>query len=245
MPGDGGGMFRSRVTVLVGHFGSGKTEIAINRALAVAGGSTRVALVDLDVVKPYFRSRSARALMAERGVDLVAPEGENVFADLPIIVPRIRTLVRDPAVTLIIDAGGDPTGARALGSLADVIPDGDTETLLVANFRRPFTTTAEEAVTMAREIEAASRRRISGVVSNTHLMSETTPEIVSEGYALAVETAARLGVPVVAVMVDEATRERVSDGAFDCPVVTLHRIVKPPFEPPNRGPKVGPLFVVN
>ena len=238
-------MFRSRITVLVGHFGSGKTEIAINRALVLADGSAKVALVDLDVVKPYFRSRSARALMAERGVDLVAPEGENVFADLPIIVPRIRTLVKDPDVTLVVDAGGDPTGARALGSLADAIPDAETETMLVLNFRRPFTTTVDEAVAMAGEIEAASRRRVSGLISNTHLMGETTPEIVGEGYALAVETGRRLDVPVVAVMVDDATRPLMRDEAFDCPVVTLHRIVKPPFEPPSRGPKVGPLFVVN
>lgn len=238
-------MFRSRVTVLVGHFGSGKTEIAINQALVLAEGAERVALVDLDVVKPYFRSRSARALMAERSVDLVAPEGENVFADLPIIVPRIRTLVRDPGVRIIIDAGGDPTGARALGSLADVIPDGETEVLLVVNFRRPFTTSVEEAVAMAGEIEASARRRLTALVSNTHLMSETSAELVREGYRLAVRTGERLGLPVIAVTVDEATRAKLRDDDFDCPIVTLHRIVKPPFEPPSRGPKVGPLFVVN
>ena len=123
-------MFVKRVTVIVGHFGSGKTEIAINGALQLADAGVPVALVDLDVVKPYFRSRAARAVMAEHGVDLVVPGGDNVFADLPIIVPQVRALLRDSRRKVLFDVGGDDTGARALGSLADVVPVAETEHLL-------------------------------------------------------------------------------------------------------------------
>ena len=88
-------MYQKRVTVLVGHFGSGKTEIALNGALDLAAAGLRVTLADLDVVKPYFRSRSARAILSDAGIELVAPTGANVHADLPIIVPQIRSHLRD------------------------------------------------------------------------------------------------------------------------------------------------------
>jgi hypothetical protein len=227
-------VFGARVTIMVGHFGSGKTEIAVNGALEAAREGAPVALVDLDVVKPYFRSRAARALLAEHGVRLVAPEGENIFADLPIIVPQIRSLLKDPASKVLMDAGGDDTGARVLGSLADVIPVAETAHLLVLNFRRPFTDSVESAVTMVREIEAAARLRVTGLVSNTHLMGLTTPEVVLEGYELARATGETLGLPVVAVTVDEETSAQLGSRRFDCPLVVLRRVVRPPFDGRRR-----------
>lgn len=238
-------MFNSRVTIFVGHFGSGKTEIAVNGALQLAGSGVAVALVDLDVVKPYFRSRSAREFMAEKGIDVVIPTGENVHADLPIIVPRIRALLAKSARKVLVDAGGDPTGARALGSLSDAIPVDETEHLLVLNFRRPFTQTVDEAVGMVHEVEAAARIPVTGLVSNTHLLGETTSEIVTAGFEMARETGERLGLPVVAIAVDDVTRPRIAANAFPCEILTLHRLIKPPFES-RRGPaKHGPLFVLN
>lgn len=237
-------MYTSRVTILVGHFGSGKTEIAINAAQAVQRAGHRAVLVDLDVVKPYFRSRAARAVLAAQGIEVIAPQGENIFADLPILAPVIRTAVRDASRTVIVDAGGDPTGARALGSLADVIPAEGTETLAVLNFRRPFTATPEEAVSMVRAIEAAARRRVTGLVSNTHLLGETTLETVLSGLALARQTGAALGLEVRAVAVEGRLRQAVLDAGVDTEVFVLHRVVRPPFEGEKRVRTTGPLFVV-
>ena len=104
-------MYRKRVTVFVGHFGSGKTEIALNGALEIAATGVPVTLADLDVVKPYFRSRSARAILDEAGIELLAPTGENVHADLPIIVPQIRSHLWQNTRRLIMDVGGDDVGA--------------------------------------------------------------------------------------------------------------------------------------
>ncbi len=238
-------VYSSRVTILVGHFGSGKTEIAINGAQALARSGRRVVLVDLDVVKPYFRSRSARAVLAAQGIEVVAPQGENTFADLPIIVPFIRTAVRDVARTVIVDVGGDPTGARALGSLADCIPEEGVETLAVVNFRRPLTATADDAVRMVRTIEAAARRRVTGLISNTHLLSGTTAEVVRQGWELAKQAGAALALPVRAVMVDERLAGQFVGAALGAELVLLRRVVRPPFEVPARQRTMGPLFVVN
>ncbi len=238
-------MYERRVTVFVGHFGSGKTEIALNGALDLAAAGSRVTLADLDVVKPYFRSRSARAILADAGVDLLAPTGANVHADLPIIVPQIRSSLRDERMRLIMDVGGDDVGARVLGSLSDVIPVDDTECLLVLNFRRPSTPNPERAVAMVREIEAVGRVPVSGLISNTHLMDETTPEVVLDGYRQALETAHLAEVPLVAMTVQEDLTAVLAGEHIECPIVGLRRIVAPPFAQTPELRTTGPLFVVN
>jgi len=239
------GLYRKRVTILVGHFGSGKTEIALNGALDLAAAGERVILADIDVVKPYFRSRAARAILGDADVELLAPTGANVHADLPIIVPQIRSHLRDSDRRLIMDVGGDEVGARVLGSLSDVVPSDDTDCWLVLNFRRPSTPDPERALQMVREIEEVGRVPVSGLISNTHLMDETTPAIVLDGYHQAVETARLAEVPVVAVTVTEELAAGLRDENFECPVVALHRIVMPPFEQSHKRRTTGPLFVVN
>jgi hypothetical protein len=231
------------VTVLVGHFGSGKTEIALNGAIELAAAGVPVTLADLDVVKPYFRSRAAREILTESGIHLLAPDGPNIHADLPIVVPEIRSHLRQSSRRLIIDVGGDDVGARVLGSLSDVVPMDETECLLVLNFRRPATPDPEAAVAMVREIETVGRVPITGLISNTHLMDETTPEVVVEGARYADETSELLGIPVVAVTVSETVADQVR-GELEGTVRTLHRIVIPPVDVPRRR-TTGPLFVVN
>jgi KaiC/GvpD/RAD55 family RecA-like ATPase len=232
-----------RVTVLLGHFGSGKTEIALNRALDAAEEGERVTLADLDVVKPYFRSRAARDILRAAGVGLLAPEGENIFGDLPIIVPQIRSALREPGRQLVVDVGGDDTGARVLGSLADVLPRDETDVLLVLNFRRPSTPDARRAAAMVRAIERVGRVTVTGLISNTHLMDETTTDIMVEGWRLAEETAKLVDVPVRAVAVTESAADDLADHLPGCQLIRLRRIVRPPFEQPICRMS-GPLFVV-
>ena len=238
-------MYERRITVLVGSFGSGKTEIALNGALALAAAGGPVTLADLDVVKPYFRSRAARAILDEAGIRLLAPAGEVTHADLPIVVPQVRAALRDPSCRVVVDAGGDDVGARVLGSLSDVLPVADAHVLVVLNFRRPSTPDAEKAAAMVRKIEAAARVKVTGLVSNTHLMRETTPRVVLEGHQLAVEAAEDLSIPVIAVTATSDVAADLAGEELGCPLVVLQRIVLPPFEQPPQTRTMGPLFVVN
>lgn len=237
-------MFDKRVTIFVGHFGSGKTEISLNGALDLSARKIPVTLADLDVVKPFFRSRSARAMLAEEGIELLAPPGENIFADLPIIVPQVRSILRTSSSKVIMDVGGDSTGARVLGSLIDIIPVAETDCFLVLNFNRPSTPDPERAIRVIEEIEAVSQMRVTGLVSNTHLMGETDFETVHDGYQQARETGNRLDIPVVAVAVQESVRENFENVEFSCPTFVLRRIITPPFEMAAQRTS-GPLFVLN
>jgi len=190
---------RRPVTILVGHFGAGKTEIAINLAFGLRDEGTPVTLVDLDVVKPYFRSRSAIDALAARGVGLVAPPGDLRHADLPIVVPEVRGAVGRAVageLQVIIDVGGAEVGARVLGSIPALDDPAVTDTLFVVNGRRPFAGDRDEVLRMIHEIQQASRLQVSGLVSNTHLMDETTIDIVREGFDLAAAVSAASGVPI-------------------------------------------------
>jgi hypothetical protein len=129
--------------------------------------------------------------------------------------------------------------------LADVVPVDDTDCLLVLNFRRPSTPDPEGAVAMIREIETVGRLAVTGLISNTHLMAETTPDVVLEGYRMARETSAAVSVPLVAVTVLGEHAAELDPGQLECPLVRLRRIVIPPVEHDRPTRTTGPLFVVN
>ena len=236
-------LFPRRVTVLAGHFGSGKTEITLNGALALAASGQKVSLIDLDVVKPYFRSRSAQQILERAGIDLVAPMGEYFSSDLPIICADVRTHLLDKSRKVLVDAGGNDSGVRALSSVSDALPP-DTAFLLVLNFRRPLTPDVESAITMARDIEAMARMPFTGIVSNTHLMRETTRDLVVEGYGMAKEVSARMGIPLLAVAATEDLKPSLEGAGFECPLFAMNPVVKPPFEEKPEIRRLGPLFKV-
>lgn len=234
-------LLRAPVTVLVGHFGSGKTEIAVNLAAAFRARGESVTLADLDLVKPYFRSRLARHELEALGVPVVVPEGDRVYADLPILVPQVKGLVAtagDGAGRAVLDVGGDDLGARVLGALAGLTDPGHTDVLFVVNGRRPFAGTPEEVVTMLREVEAASRLRVTGLVANTHLLEETTPEVIGEGLALARRLSGLTAIPLLfcAALAAIAGLPAVRAVVGDLPVLPLVRRITPPFAVKARLP---------
>jgi hypothetical protein len=187
------------VAILVGHFGSGKTEIAVNLAFGLRNRGAEVALVDLDLVKPYFRCRLAKEDLEARGIRLVAPTGDRFYADLPILVPEARGAVRHGhgnGSRLIFDVGGGDLGARALGSLSGMVDRSSAEILFVVNANRPFAGDLSSLCAMLREVEAAARLDVTGLVANTHLLEETTPEIVRAGICAARELETATGLPI-------------------------------------------------
>jgi hypothetical protein len=230
-----------RIRIFVGHFGSGKSEIAVNEALATSERDLRPTLVDLDVVKPYFRCRLLRETLADRGVQLIAPEGDRFYADLPIILPEIKGAIQDPARFVYLDSGGDDTGARVLGSFSGALHESGYEMSLLVNMMRPFTDELESMTRMVERIRGAARLSITDIISNTHLMDDTTPEVVSQGYREATKLSMRLGVPVRCVVAERSVAERLDPSEFTCPIQSIERYILPPFArtPEGRRPITG------
>jgi hypothetical protein len=220
-----------RLIFVVGNYGSGKTEVAVNLALVLARRGATVQLADLDLVNPYFRSREARDLLEAEGIRVVLPPPQLASADLPIVVPEIRGMLRPPAGThSIFDIGGDDVGARVLGSLSPELAAGGYELWQVINAQRPFTDDVAGCLAMQRDIEHASRLRVTGLLINSHLIDETTPETVLAGWRLGREVAQRSGLPIRAV----AMLERLAGApplveAIDAPVLPLRRTMVPPW----------------
>lgn len=221
--------------MIVGNYGSGKTEVAVNLSLHLASAGLHVQIADLDIVNPYFRCREARALMERHGIRVVVPPGPHAWADLPIILPEIRGLLHPPEGTItIFDVGGDDVGARALASLRANIRDGEYELWQVINAKRPFTDTADGCEAMRRSIEAASRLAITGFLVNSHLIDQTSDETVLDGWRLANIVSARTGLPIRAVAVMSELIDRPALAQIAAPLLTLERCMLPPWVKPRH-----------
>ena len=181
------------LTIVTGHYGSGKTEFAVNLALLLAKSGCAATLADLDIVNPYFCSRERMDLLKESGVRVVASRWAD--ADLPAINPEIYALF-ERGVCGVIDAGGDAVGAQVLGRFSQRIQPIPHEMLCVVNFNRPETSTVQKAENYLRQIEYSARLTVSGLVNNTHMDRETTQRDVLHGAELSEALAAVTGIPV-------------------------------------------------
>ena len=187
-----------RITLFAGHYGSGKTNIALNyaRHLKKAAG-TKVAIADLDIVNPYFRTKDSKDALAADGIELVVSEFANSNVDFPALPKETYALLAEQDKLLVIDVGGDDRGALALGRYVDDIrASNDYEMLGVINFSRPLTRTPEDAVEVLREIEYACKLPFTGLVNNTNLGQESSVANVLESMELAKRTAELMNIPL-------------------------------------------------
>ena len=186
-----------RITLFAGHYGSGKTNIALNYARVLKGQGEKVAIADLDIVNPYFRTKDSAADLQAEGIDLVVSDFANSNVDFPAMPKEIYALVAERDRKIVMDIGGDDRGALALGRyVPDIKAEGDYEMLAVVNASRPLTQTAADTVEVLREIEAACALPFTGLVNNTNLGPQTTAETVLASRAYADEIAALMKIPV-------------------------------------------------
>ena len=174
-------MEHKRLTLFAGHYGSGKTNIAVNYAMLLADKGKDVCIADLDIVNPYFRTKDSEKELSERGIQLISPQYANTNVDLPALPPESYRPVQDRSVYGVLDIGGDDRGAYALGRFADAIKAEDNYRMaFVVNCYRPLTSTVEDAVEILREIEAAAGLRFDCIVNNSNIGGETTAQTVRD-----------------------------------------------------------------
>lgn len=200
-----------RITIFSGHYGSGKTNVALTYALREREKGKKVAIADIDIVNPYFRTKDSEALLAERGIRLICSEYANTNIDIPALPQDIYAIVDDKSLTCILDVGGDERGALALGRIAPAIrEENDYDMIFVANRYRPLTATVEGAMEVLREIEAAAGLRFTAIVNNSNLGAETAAEDVLSSLAFGEALSAAAGLPLVATSVAEPMQAALS-----------------------------------
>ena len=164
-----------RLTIFAGHYGSGKTNLAVNYALALKKKGYPVKIADLDIVNPYFRTKDSEKELAEAGIPLISPAYANSNVDLPALPQELYSLVQRRDFHAVLDVGGDDRGAYALGRYTPyILEENDYRMVFVANFYRPLTQTPEEALEVMGEIEMACGIRFNCIVNNSNLGGITT-----------------------------------------------------------------------
>lgn len=186
---------KPRIKVLVGEFGSGKTELAVTLAAYMQQSGMAAAVVDMDLVKPYFRTREHKARLEAQGVTVVAPPVKLAHADLPVMPPDVTRVLLSPEYRVVMDVGGAKS-AIVLGQMRDRIRQNGAEILMVVNICRPFSTTVADIVAAIANIESASGLAVTGLVSNTNLGAETTVEQVLDGLQMTRQVSAVKGLPL-------------------------------------------------
>ena len=193
-----------RLTLLCGHYGSGKTNIAVNMALDLRKKYNNVAVADLDIVNPYFRTKDSSQDFEKAGIRLIVSEFANTNLDIPSLPQDMYALTDDLSLRAVIDVGGDDRGALALGRLAPkIIEEGNYDMLMVINKFRPLTPDAQSTIEVMREIEAAGGIKFTGLINNSNLADETTADDVIESQDYAMQVSILSGLPVVLTAVQK------------------------------------------
>ena len=221
-------VFDHRISIVTGHYGTGKTEFAVNLALALAEEQENVMVADLDIVNPYFRSRERRKEFEAAGIKLISSSQEAAHADIPALPAELLGIFQNRAIRGVLDIGGDPVGARVLARFQPKIVSEDYELLFVVNANRPEVRTADSAIEYLRKIEEITGLTCSGLVNNTHLCGETSSRDVLKGAALAAEISAKTGIPVRCHVAVERLKEELAE--LSEPVFPISIKMKKPWE---------------
>ena len=217
-----------RMQIITGHYGSGKTEYAVNLAMKMAGEMENVALADLDIVNPYFRSYEQTKMLEDAGVRVIVTSCGGV-ADIPALNPAVMSIFQQEKWNGVLDIGGDPIGARVLARFAHQIHEGSYDLLFVLNANRPETRDVETALNYMRGIEAECLLKVTGIVNNTHLCTETTVEEIFKGAALAQALSEKTGLPIVHHAVQKKFAQQAQEKLKE-PVLPMNNYMKKPWE---------------
>jgi len=201
-----------RLTLFAGHYGSGKTNIAVNYAMMLKRQGYDVIIADLDIVNPYFRTKDSERELNEMGIELISSRFANSNLDIPSLPQEMYRTVQDKSKYAVMDIGGDDAGAVALGRFAPFIKEENNyDMVFVVNFYRPLSRTAEEALEIMREIEAASKLKFTSIINNSNLGELTAAQDVLATVAEAERLSALSGLPIKMTSVKQSLFNELND----------------------------------
>ncbi len=189
-------MLDKRLVIVIGHYGSGKSEFSVNYAVKMKEQFENVSIADLDIVNPYFRSREKREFFEKIGVKVFDSSIRNTAIDIPALPAQMMGVILNPNEKSILDVGGDPVGARVLARYAEQIKNVEYDMFFIVNGNRPETSTVEGVIKYLNIIEVASRLKVTGLVNNTHMLKDTRVEDVESGHELTKKVSWETDIPI-------------------------------------------------
>ncbi|MCF7912120.1 MAG: hypothetical protein K9M99_06310 [Candidatus Cloacimonetes bacterium] len=218
------------IVIIIGAYGSGKSEYAINYVWQLKQQEIPVTLVDLDVVNPYFRSREVREDFARQDIIVIAPDGEYTHADMPMLSPRIMGAVQDISRKPVLDVGGDPAGCRTLARYVQNIKNRGYQLKVVINTKRPFTSDHKGIIQLLESLEYSSRLKVTELVCNTNLMEYTDEAAISDGIKIISGVAEELKLKFSEYLVMEKYADRIPENLLGKKRVLLQYYLNKPWE---------------
>ena len=216
-------MESKRITLFAGHYGSGKTNIAVNYALRLKEEYDKVVIADLDIVNPYFRSKDSEKQLEARGIHLISSEYANTNVDVPAMPSEAYSIIDDKTIRAVIDVGGDDRGALAMGRYAPaILSENDYEMLLVINKFRPLTRDCASTLAVMTEIETACGMKFTGIINNSNLGDETTAEDVISSASYADGISEVTGLPMRMTTVKEELYDTLKEKVVNCTPIKLY-----------------------
>ncbi len=226
-------MFDKRINIVTGHFGSGKTEVAVNYAMEMAKAGYRTAIVDFDIINPYFRTADAKDALEEQNIKVILPMYANTNVDIPAIPPEIYSLFEDKDIKVVLDVGGDDLGAKAVSRFKEEIVSDDYEMFFVINTKRIMTDSPEKIVEMIAIIEEGANIKVTKLVNNSNLLEETTPEIILDGYRIISQVSEKTGIPIAITAGMEEVINRIKKSDIgNTEILSMRKQIHLPW---NRG----------
>lgn len=222
-------MFEKRISIFTGHFGSGKTEVAVNYALKLSTLYSNAAIVDFDIVNPFFRTSDAKKELEENNLWVITPVFANTNIDVPALPPEINSLFQKKEYKVVFDVGGDDLGARALSRYRDEISKDDFEVFAVINTKRPMTDSVEKIEEMIFEIEKSSRLKISKLVNNTNLLNSTSMGDVIKGQELIERVSEKLKIGIGFTSIMSGNTEHL-DSLINTEILSMRKLIKLPWD---------------
>jgi len=189
-------MIDKRLVIIIGHYGSGKSEFSVNYAVRMKDMFENVSIADLDIVNPYFRSREKKEYLESIGIKVFDSSVKNTAIDIPALPAQLMGVILNPEERSILDVGGDPVGARVLARYAEQIKNVEYDMFFIINGNRPETSTVEGAIKYLKMIEETSKLKITGLINNTHMLKDTTAEDVEFGHELTKKVSWETDIPI-------------------------------------------------
>lgn len=222
-------MENERLILFTGHFGSGKTELAVNYAIRSANAGNKTILVDLDIVNPFFRSTEVKDTLEAHGVKVISPNFATTGVDVPSLPAEVYSVFADKSAKVIFDVGGDEVGARALGAYYPYFMKEAYRMFYVINARRPFSSKMDDVLEMFHEVQQKSRLKVTDLINNTNLSYETEFCDIMEGNDFIVQVSEHINIPVTYISGVREVLDKLPD-EMSSKLFPIDLYMKPPWK---------------